>query len=174
MWEPWGQTSAGPRFKSPREGEKKLAATAGAAHPFQVYARTTEGWEGSSPEEGPLWGNLRKNGDLAVFWCNITTKYACGLLHEVQSVNTNTLLTFKLKCPCPASAPQVFLITAAGVADRLLSSPIGWRRQLRTADGWICEWPWFLTRVVGVFWHQLWAISAPRTTQIPAFFLFFF
>lgn len=37
--------------------------------------------------------------------------------------------------PLCGPAQQAFLITAAGVGDRLISSPIGWRRQLRTADG---------------------------------------
>lgn len=62
-------------------------------------------------------------------------QYACGLLHEAQCFTPRPLASpSSSNAPLPSS-PQVFLITAAAVGDGLISSPIGWRRQLRTADG---------------------------------------
>lgn len=79
-------------------------------------------------------GILREHVDLRSTVLVNHHQYASGLVHEVLTVTPMTSPSSST-APLRPQLPQALLITAAGMGDQRTSSPIGWRRQLRTADG---------------------------------------
>ncbi|CAB1440878.1 unnamed protein product [Pleuronectes platessa] len=72
------------------------------------------------------------------FCCHNTTNTPPGLFHESLPFTPPHRQAQLLRS---SKAPRVVLRSAAGVGVRLISSPIGWRRQLGTADAWMVDPP---------------------------------